>query len=145
MADEDRQDSPGRALIVGKWLLDLARLPQRLWGDIVEVARDRHARVAVAWFAFILLAMLGLGYMTIVNSGFGFFFHSCAAGFSQERMVVLLMLSPIAFALALSSAGELVHWMEARRRGYRYSLLPFLRLGGIGVGLLLAVFFLARC
>jgi hypothetical protein len=111
----------------------------------VEVARDRHARIAVAWFAFILISMMGLGYMYIVNSGFGFFSHSCAAWFSQERMVVLLMLSPIAFALALSSAGELVHWMEARRRGYRYSLFPFLRLAGIGVGLLVVVFFLAQC
>jgi len=126
-------------------LTRLLRLPLHGLSNILRVARDPHARLVAAWSFAILCVILGLGYMSIVNSGFGFFFRSCAADFSEGRLAALLMLTPIAFALALSSLGEAVRWMEARQLGRRYPLRFFWKLAGLGGVLLITAFFLARC
>jgi hypothetical protein len=117
----------------------------RLFDDFLRLVRDRHARLVAAWFFFILAIFLGLGYMYVVNAGFGFFGHGCASGFSQGRIAALLMLTPIAFALTLASVGEAIRWMEARRRGYGYKLNFFWKMTGLGGVLLLAAFLLGRC
>jgi lipid-A-disaccharide synthase-like uncharacterized protein len=130
---------------MSRLLSRLARVPVQIGIDILRVVRDPYARWVAAWFFAIVGMILGLGYMYIVNSGFGFFFRSCAAYFSEGRLAALLMLSPIAFALALSSVGEAVQWMEARRRGRRHATHFFWKFAGLGGVLLLAVFLLARC
>lgn len=117
----------------------------RLLGAPLRLLRDPHARLVAALFFAILGVVLGLGYMYTVNTGFGNFFRSCAAGFSEGRIAVLLMLTPIAFALALSTVGEAVQWMEARRRGKRYNPHFFWKLFGLVGVLLLALFLLGRC
>lgn len=111
----------------------------------MRLLRDPHARLVAALFFAILGVILGLGYMYTANTGFGNFFRGCAAGFSEGRIAALLMLTPIAFALALSSVGEAVQWMEARRRGKRYSPSFFWKLFGLVSVLLLALFLLGRC
>ncbi len=123
----------------------LARVPVQIGIDILRVVRDPYARLVAAWFFAIVGVILGLGYMYIVNSGFGFFFRSCAAYFSEGRLAALLMLSPIAFALAISSVGEAAQWMDARRRGRRHATHFFWKFAGLGGVLLLTVFLLARC
>lgn len=110
-----------------------------------RLLRDPHARLVAAWFFALVAVVLGLGYMYTVNTGFGFFFRGCAAGFSEGRIAALLMLTPIAFALALSSVGEAIRWMEEKRRGRRYNLRFFWRMAGLGGVLLLAAFLLGRC
>ena len=117
----------------------------RMFDDFLRLVRDRHARLVAGWFFFILAIILGLGYMYVVNTGFGFMGRGCAAGFSEWRIATLLMLTPIAFALALSSVGEAIRWMEARRRGYGYKLNFFWRMTGLGGILLLTAFLLGRC
>lgn len=117
----------------------------RWWQGFLQVLRDPFARLVAGWFFAVLAIMLGLAYMYMVNSGFGFFFRSCAAGFGEMRLAALLILSPIAFAIALSSVGEAVRWMEARRRGHRYSMRFFWWMAGLGGIMLLAAFLLARC
>lgn len=111
----------------------------------LRLLRDRHARLVAGWLFAVVAAMLGLGYMYTVNTGFGFFYRGCAAGFSEARLAALLMLTPIAFALVLSSVGEAVRWMETRRRGHRYNSHFFWKLAGLGGVLLLAAFILGRC
>lgn len=119
--------------------------PLRGWAHVLRLLRDRHARLVAALFLAVIASILGLGYMYTVNTGFGFFSRGCAAGFSEGRIAALLMLTPIAFALALSSVGEAIDWMEARRRGKRFKLHFFWKLIGLGVVLLLGVFLLGRC
>ncbi len=123
----------------------LARVPAKIVIDILRVVRDPYARLVAAWFFSIVAVILGLGYMYIVNSGYGFFFRSCAAYFSEGRLAALLMLSPIAIALAISSVGEAAQWMDARRRGRRHATHFFWKFAGLGGVLMLAVFLLARC
>ena len=117
----------------------------RIFDDFLRLLRDRHARLVAGWFFFILAIILGLGYMYVVNAGFGFMGRGCVAGFSEWRLAALLMLTPIAFALALSSVGEAIRWMEARRRGHGYKLNFFWKMAGLGGVLLLAAFLLGRC
>lgn len=126
-------------------LYHLLTSPLRGWAHVLRLLRDRHARVVAALFFVVVASTLGLAYMYTVNTGFGFFSRGCAAGFSEGRIAALLMLTPIAFALALSSVGEAIRWMEAKRRGKRFNahfLWKVLALGGV---LLLGVFLLGRC
>jgi lipid-A-disaccharide synthase-like uncharacterized protein len=126
-------------------LIHLLKSPLRGWAHLLRLLRDPHARLVAGWFFTVVGILLGLAYMATVNSGFGNFFRSCAADFSEGRLAALLMLTPIAFALALSSIGEAIRWMEAKRRGYRYNLHFFWKLAGLGGFLLLAAFLLGRC
>ncbi len=112
---------------------------------LLRLLRDPHALLVATGFFVVVAIILGLGYMYTVNSGFGFFYRSCAADFSEIRLAALLMLTPIAFALALSAVGEATRWMEEKRRGRRYNLRFFWKLAGLGGALLLAVFLLGRC
>lgn len=123
----------------------LLTAPLRGWAHLLRLLRDPHARWVAALFFTVLALMLALGWLHIKNTGFGFFFRGCAAGFSEGRLALLLMLTPIAFALALSSIGEAIRWMEAKRRHGRYKLHDLWRLLGLGGILLLAVYLLTRC
>lgn len=128
-----------------KGLLHLLTSPLRGVAHVLRLLRDPHARLVAVLFFVVITSILGLGYMYTVNTGFGFFSRGCAAGFSEGRIATLLMLTPIAFALALSSVGEAIQWMEAKRHGKRFNahfLWKVLALGGV---LLLAVFLLGRC
>jgi len=127
------------------WFVRLLTSPLRGWGHLMRLLRDPHARLVALLFFVILGIILGLAYMYIVNSGFGFFSHGCAAGFSEGRIAALLMLTPIAFALSLASVGEAIRWMEAKRRGHRHNMSFFWKLAGLGGVLLLATFLLGRC
>ena len=128
-----------------KPLFNLLASPLRGWDRFRLLLRDRHARLVAGWFFAILAIIVGMIYMAAVNSGFGHFFSSCAADFSEGRLAALLMLTPIAFILALSSVGEAIRWMDARRSGYRYNLRYFWQLAGLGSALLLLSYLLARC
>lgn len=119
--------------------------PLRGWAHLLRLLRDPHARLVAALFFALIGIILGLGYMFTVNTGFGAFSRGCAAGFSEGRIAALLMLTPIAFALALSSVGEAIHWMDAKRRGRHYNLRFFWKLIFLGGVLLLAAFLLGRC
>lgn len=119
--------------------------PPLWWLGFLRVLKDPFARLVAIWFFTVLALMLGLAWMYAANSGFGFFFRSCAAWFSEERLALLLILSPIAFAIALSSVGEAVRWMEARRRGRGYNLRFFWWMAGLGGVMLLVSYLLARC
>ncbi len=126
-------------------LSHLLTSPLRGWTHLLRLLRDPHARLVAALFFVLIASILGLGYMYTVNTGFGAFSRGCAAGFSEGRIAALLMLTPIAFALALSSVGEAIHWMEAKRLGRRYNLRFFWKLIALGGVLLLAAFLLGRC
>mgnify|MGYP000882046257 CR=1 FL=1 len=119
--------------------------PLRGWGHFLRLLRDRHARLVAALFVAVIASILGLGYMYAANTGFGYFTRGCAYGFSEGRIAALLMLTPIAFALALSSVGEAIRWMEARRRGKRFNAHFLWKVLGLGGVLLLVVFLLGRC
>jgi hypothetical protein len=128
-----------------KLLRHVLTSPLRGWGHFVRLCRDRHARLVAGWFFAILGVIAGLSYMATVNSGLGNFFRGCAADFSEARLAALLMITPIAFLLALSSVGEATRWMDARRRGHRYNLGFFWKLAGLACVLLLASYLLGRC
>jgi len=126
-------------------LSHLLTSPLRGWAHFLRLLRDPHARLVAALFFAFIASILGLGYMYTVNTGFGFFYRGCATDFSEGRIAALLMLTPIAFALALSSVGEAIRWMDAKRLGRRYNLRFFWKLAVLGGVLLLAVFLLGRC
>ncbi|MDP2832296.1 MAG: hypothetical protein Q8Q28_03170 [Pseudomonadota bacterium] len=126
-------------------LSHLLTSPLRGWAHLLRLLRDPHARLVAALFFALIASILGLGYMYTVNTGFGFFNRGCATGFSEGRIAALLMLTPIAFALALSSVGEAIRWMDAKRLGRHYNLRFFWKLAVLGGVLLLAVFLLGRC
>ncbi len=128
-----------------KLLRHVATAPARGWHHFVQLCRDRHARLVAGWFFAILGIIAGLSYMATVNSGLGNFFVSCAQDFSEGRLAALLMLTPIAILLALSSVGEATRWMDARRRGHRYNLKFFWKLAGLSSILLLLSYLLGRC
>jgi hypothetical protein len=127
------------------WLIQLLTSPLRGWANLLRLLRDPHARLVAGWFFVVLAIILGLGYMYVVNTGFGFMGRGCAAGFSQWRIAALLMLTPIGVALTFSSVGEAIRWMEARRRGRGYKLDFFWKMTGLGGVLLLTAFLLGRC
>ncbi len=127
------------------WLIHLLTSPLRGAARVMRLLRDPQARMVAALFLSVVAVILGLGYMYTVNTGFGFFFRGCAAGFGEARIAALLMLTPIAFALALSAVGEAIQWMETRRRGKGFNLGFFWKLAGIGGISLLTVYLLGRC
>lgn len=128
-----------------KGLVHLLTSPLRGWANLLRLLRDPHGRLVAGWFVVVLGIIAGLSYTYIVNTGFGFMGRGCAAGFSEARVAALLMLSPIAIALTLASVGEMISWMEARRRGHRYKLQFFWKVASLGGVLLLAAFLLGRC
>lgn len=127
------------------FLMTLLRMPIDAWRSIVRVLRDRHARLVGFWFLLVTILLLGLAYQFTVNSGFGFFKRSCAVNFSEGRIAALLMLTPFAVFMILSSLGEAGQWLEARKRGRRYPMNFFWKVAGLGGVLLIAAFVLGRC
>lgn len=119
--------------------------PLRGWAHVLRLLRDPHARLVAGLLFAVIASVLGLGYMYTVNTGFGFFSRGCAVGFSEGRIAALLMLTPIAFALALSSVGEAIQWMEAKRHGKRFNAHFLRKVLALGAFLLLVVFLLGRC
>jgi hypothetical protein len=127
------------------FLMTLLRMPIDAWRSTVRVLRDRHARLVGFWFLLATSLILGLGYQFTVNSGFGFFQTSCAVYFSEGRIAALLMLTPFAIFMILSSLGETAQWLEARKRGRHYPMHFFWKMAGLGGVLLIAAFILGRC
>jgi hypothetical protein len=123
----------------------LLRLPVNAWKGLVRLLRDPQARLVAGLLIAVVAVILGLSWRDTVNTGFGFFDRGCAAEFSEGRLAILLMSTPIAMILALSTVGEAVRWMDARRRGHRHDLRHFWKLAVASAVLLSVAYFLGRC
>ncbi len=123
----------------------ILKQPYLVMLHVVRVARDPHARLAVAWFLYLLGMLLAILYMYTRSAGVRMDLRGCAAQFGEFRLAIMYTLSPLLVVIMLVTLGESVRWLDARRKNRHYSTRLFLINGFIGSLLAVMLAMLARC